>query len=173
MNFQSKRLIFRRLKESDREDYYDMMRNPNVMDPVPRPIMSRATSDENFEKHSTSDFDKTDIKVLAVVRHDSNEFIGVAAFLVNYEGEPEIGYRLREKHWGIGFGTEVCQALIDFGFNQMDYELITADVNTKNEKSVKILDKFLNRDKEFHNTADNCWDRKYVLLKSDWMNRNA
>lgn len=165
MNFQSQRLIFRRLLEVDREGYFDMMSNPNVMNPVPRPVMSKEESDENFNKHSTSDFNKTDIKPLAVLRKDTSEFIGLVAYLKNDEGDDEIGYRLCEKHWGIGFGTEICKELIDYGFSDLGFEKITADVNMANIRSVKILDKFFTPVREFMNVEDNCMDRRYEVFK--------
>lgn len=167
MNFQSERLIFRRLLEVDREGYFDMMSNPNVMNPVPRPVMSKEESDENFNKHSTSDFSKTDVKPLAVLRKDTSEFIGLVAYLKNDEGDDEIGYRLREKHWGIGFGTEICKELIDYGFSDLGFEKITADVNMGNIRSVKILDKFFTPVREFMNVEDNCMDRRYEVFKKD------
>ena len=165
MNFQSQRLFFRRLIESDREGYFDMMNNPKVMDPIPRPVMSRKESDDNFDKHSTSDFQKGGPIVLAVVRKDSDEFIGLAAYLMNDENDHEIGYRLREKHWGVGFGTEVCRAFIDHGFKQLKFDRITADVNVANLQSVKILEKFFQMEREFQNEKDNCLDRRYSLSR--------
>ena len=167
MNFSSKRLLFRRLQESDREGYFEMMNNPKVMDPIPRPIMLRKESDANFMKHMKSDFTAEDAKVLALVRKDSNEFIGIAAYLVNDEGDQEIGYRLCEKHWRMGFGSETCETLIDYGFSNLGYDKITADVNTENLISVKILDKFFNRVREFHNAKDDCLDRRYEILRFD------
>ena len=43
----------------------------------------------------------------------------------------------------------------------------TADVDTKNKSSVKILEKFMSCSKEFFNESDNCIDRRYQVLKND------
>ena len=167
MIFQTKRLIIRPLKESDRIAFFDMMSNPNVMAPIPRPVMDKAESDTNFEKHLNA-APTSETKVRAIVTQQGNEFIGICAFLKNNNNEDEIGYRLREQFWGVGYGTETTKGLINYGFNELQMELITADVNTANENSVKILDKFFTRDFEFYNEEDQCTDRRYKLKKEDW-----
>ena len=50
---------------------------------------------------------------------------------------------------------------------------MTADVNIENTKSVKILDKFLIKQKEFFNQKDNCTDRRYKLTKENWIKKTG
>jgi len=165
--FQTKRLTIRLLKESDRTSFFDMMSNPKVMAPIPRPVMDKAESDTNFEKHLNAAL-TSDTKVWAITTKQGDEFIGICAYLKNNQNVDEIGYRLREQFWGNGYGTETTRGLINYGFNALQLELITADVNTANINSVKILDKFFTRDFEFYNEADQCTDRRYKLQKEDW-----
>ena len=75
---------------------------------------------------------------------------------------------MREKFWRKGFGTEIAKGLISFGFDKMKMKMkkITADVDTKNLNSVKILEKFMSSRKEFFNESDNCVDRRYEILKN-------
>lgn len=168
MIFETERLTFRPLRPDDREAYYLMMSNPNVMNPIPRSVMDRKTSDEHFEKHLGATQD-SETKVLAMDSKSGDTFVGISAYLKNDQSEDEIGYRLREKHWGIGYGTEIAKGLIDHGFTKLNFKLITADVNTANERSVKILDKFFNRDIEFYNTEDECTDRRYRITNVEWL----
>lgn len=167
MIFRTERLTIRPLKETDRTAFFDMMSNRNVMAPIPRPVMDKAESDTNFEKHLNALL-TSDTKVMAIETKDGNAFIGICAFLKNNNNQDEIGYRLREQFWGIGYGTETTEGLINYGFNALQMELITADVDTANVNSVKILDKFFTRDFEFYNEADQCTDRRYKLKKEDW-----
>ena len=51
MIFETERLKIRSLKESDRTPCFNMMSNPNVPSPITLPIMDKAESDTNFEKH--------------------------------------------------------------------------------------------------------------------------
>jgi len=168
MIFQTERLSIRALKESDRDAWFIMMNNPNVMSSIPQPIMDRATSDTHFDLHlNASTTSKT--KVWAILTKADDNFIGIAAYLKNNNNEDEIGYRLLEQFWGVGYGTETARGLISYGFNNLKLELITADVNTANGKSVKILDQLFTRDIEFYNKKDQCNDRRYKLKKEDWL----
>lgn len=168
MIFETDRLIVRQLKESDQSAYFDMMSNSNVMRLIPSEIMSKDESDKHLAQFIKNYDDQTGPKVWAIELKAENEFIGLCAFLKNNENEDEIGYRLREKHWGVGYGTEITKGLIDFGFKQMKTDIITADVYVDNLRSVKILEKFFKRDIEFFNTEDKCMDRRYKLSRKEW-----
>ena len=166
--FETDRLIIRNLRENDSDDYFDMMGNPNVMNLIPRDVMSRKESDKHMNKFINSEQILTETKVWGIETKNKNEFIGLCAFLKNNENEDEIGYRLREKYWRKGFGTEITKGLIKYGFEELEMEKITADVATENLNSVKILDKFMIKTKEFFNEEDNCIDRRYEVLKNNW-----
>lgn len=168
MEIQTERLLFRRLQDKDRDDYFDMMSNPNVMNPVPLPIMSRIESDLSFDEHKLADFIVSDKIILAVNTKLENTFIGVAAYLTNDEGDPEIGFRLREKFWNKGYGSEIATTLVEYGFSEMKYHIITADVNSVNSPSIKILEKNMRFSHEFWSEQDQCFDRRYVISFNEW-----
>lgn len=168
--FQTQRLIIRSLQEDDRESYFDMMNNPNVMNPIPLEVMDRKSSDLSFETHLKANQNSTK-RVWAIDTKNGEQFIGIAAYLKNSKNEDEIGYRLREQFWGVGYGTEVAKGLINYGFSALNLELITADVNLTNERSVKILDKFFKKDFEFYNEREKCTDRRYKITKDEWENQ--
>ena len=53
----------------------------------------------------------------------------------------EIYYSLIPSFWGKGLGTEVAQGLVNFGFNYLRLHRIEAGVATKNNRSIKVLEK--------------------------------
>jgi RimJ/RimL family protein N-acetyltransferase len=59
--------------------------------------------------------------------------------------------------------------MINYSFNVLKIEKITADVWVNNIPSAKVLSKFLKPVKEFYNKNDDCTDRRYELLKKDWI----
>ena len=59
--------------------------------------------------------------------------------------------------------------MIEYCFNKLGLKTLTADVNTQNIGSVKILDKFFEPVREFYNERDKCTDRRYVLEKENWL----
>lgn len=169
MIFETDRLIIRQLQESDQSAYFDMMGNPNVMSLIPREIMSKNESDKHLVEFIKTYDHQSGLRIWAIELKSEKEFIGLCAFLKNNKNEDEIGYRLREKYWGIGYGTEITRGLIDFGFNNLGTDLITADVYVDNLRSVKILEKFFKKDIEFFNAEDNCLDRRYKLTRKEWL----
>lgn len=155
MIFETERLIIRALKTTDSAAFFDMMGNPNVMNPIPQKVMTKAESDSKLYELMT--FEKaSNKKVWSLIEKKSTNFIGICGLLINNDGENEIAYRLRENYWGNGYGTEIAKGLINYGFNTLDFDLITADVYVKNVKSIKILDKFFSKQSEFFNQNDNC-----------------
>jgi ribosomal-protein-alanine N-acetyltransferase len=166
--FDTERLLIRTLKEEDSEYYFDMMGNPNVMNPIPRQVMTRE-SNNHLAICLKKVQNTSGTKVWAVELKTEKKFIGICAFLKNNENIDEIGYRLREKYWKKGFGTELTVGILKYGFEQMKMNEITADVDTRNLNSIKILEKFMKVKKEFFNRADNCIDRRYEVNKHNWL----
>src|SRR5262245_41635177 len=54
----------------------------------------------------------------------------------------EIGFALRQTHWGKGLGGEVLAAMIDFVFTTLDLYRIEADVDPRNARSLKLLERY-------------------------------
>jgi ribosomal-protein-alanine N-acetyltransferase len=168
MIFETERLYARRLEKNDEVAFFELMSNPNVMNPIPQKPFDKAESISKLtdlillEKSS-------DTKIWSLCIKGCNDLIGICGVLKNDENEDEIAYRIIETFWGNGYGTEIAKGLIDFCFVQMKSELITADVCVENVKSVKILNKFFTIQKEFYNAEDNCVDRRYIMKKENWL----
>ena len=70
-------------------------------------------------------------------------------FVIEHEGRvigkagcwrlPEIGYILHPAYWGQGFAAEACRAAIAHIFATYDLYAITADVDPRNEASLRLL----------------------------------
>ncbi|MCK4561514.1 MAG: GNAT family N-acetyltransferase [Flavobacteriaceae bacterium] len=166
--FETERLIIRQLKAIDKIAFFDMMGNPNVMKPIPQNVFSKEESDEKLIElisYYKSNFEK---KIWAISLKDNTELIGLCGLIINNENNNEIAYRLREKFWNYGYGTEIAKGLINYGFEKLNFKLITADAFISNKNSIKIIEKFMVFDKEFYNEKDQCIDRRYKLSKSNW-----
>jgi ribosomal-protein-alanine N-acetyltransferase len=169
MIFQTTRLSIRKLTELDTDNFFDMMGNSKVMNPVPRTAMTRAESDAKLallielEPNSST-------TVWAMTVKGNDEFIGLCGFLKNDENQDELAYRLREKYWGVGYGTEVAKGLLTYGFEEKNFPVIIGDVYIENIPSIKILEKFMTAGTEFFNESDQCMDRRYTVSKTEFLN---
>lgn len=53
----------------------------------------------------------------------------------------EVGYALHRGHWGRGYMNEALQALLAFGFGELDLHRIEADVDPRNGASTGALER--------------------------------
>jgi ribosomal-protein-alanine N-acetyltransferase len=166
MIFETQRLFVRRLEENDHLPFFEMMSDPRVMDLIPQKVFNEASS--NIELARLMSVEKlSDTKIWSLCKKENKEMIGICGLLKNDEKQDEIAYRLLEKFWGKGYGTEITKGLIEYCFTNMNSDLVTADVWVENIRSVKILEKYFTAQKEFFNAHDNCTDRRYVLKKEN------
>ncbi len=162
MIFKTQRLTIRPFHLLDLELLYDIMSNPIVMDALPRPIKTKEETEETLNQFIQLE-KTTETKWWCITEVENDHLIGLCGFKQNEKNEAEIGYCLNEQFWGKGYGTEVVEDLIKYGFNQLQLPKITADVTKTNDKSVKILEKFMKLEKEFYNESDQCMDCRYFV----------
>ena len=111
----------------------------------------------------------------AITCSTSGQVLGTCGFH-NHKPEhfrAEMGYELGRAHWGQGLMTEAIQAILAYGFKNLDYNRVEAFVNYGNDYSTRLLERNgfhldgLLRQYEFNR-------RKFVdqycysLLKADW-----
>ncbi|MFT3693419.1 MAG: GNAT family protein [Kofleriaceae bacterium] len=88
----------------------------------------------------------------------------------------ELGYWLGAEHWGAGYATEACEALIDFGFTSLGLTRIYAQVLEGNRASCHVLEK-LGMMKEGIRRAHIRKGKRmldvtlYGILKDEWRSR--
>ena len=142
MIFETQRLTVRLLNKNDGDLFFELMSNPNVMNPIPQKIFTRKESDAKLAE-LISKVETSNTIIWSLTESGNNKLIGICGFLKNDENDDEMAYRLIERYWGKGFGTEIAKGLIDYSFEKLKVNKITADVNIENIKSSKILEKFM------------------------------
>ena len=80
-------------------------------------------------------------KMWDMVRLEDDQVIGALGYHSWYEKHrrAEIGYAVHEPYRRQGYMTEALQAVIDYGFNEMDLNRIEALVGPDNEASLKLV----------------------------------
>ncbi len=172
--FETKRLTVNILKEKDKDVFIELLSDPRIIDPAPHQKTDLEKVIKKFELNLTP-FKvpkKNKDNIWGVFEKGNLEMIGIGAILTNNDGDWELGYRFRVKHWGKGFGTELASGMVKFCFKKLNFEKITADVDIKNIASVKILEKIMRPVKEFNNEEDLCIDRRYELEKENWQQQH-
>lgn len=170
MIFQTNRLLIRKLTRTDKELFFELMGNPNVMNPIPRKTLSKPESDKRLEEFIRLEAFENN-KIWCLTAKGNSDLIGVCGF-VESEGSFEMAYSLRETCWKNGFGGEIAKGLIEYGFEKLNLDKIIAEVNIENLYSLKILDGLMTPMHDTINTQDNCTDRYYELLKENWKKKH-
>ena len=143
--FETSRLHIRELRDADLLEFHEMQSDDVVM---------RFTTGHGFDKEENrrqlqtciASYTKpnNDFWVWAIIRTSDDRFLGTCAIVSSREG-PEIGYRLLRKYFGLGYGQEVCNALIDYGIQAQRLQTLVAYADIRNVASVKILDRSILR----------------------------
>jgi Acetyltransferases, including N-acetylases of ribosomal proteins len=176
----SNRLIFREFEVADYNYYCSIFSNEQVMKYAYYDCMRNNEElfrgfseviDLNKVKHNRREYD------FAVFRKDDNIFIGTALILVSYRGDiplnGEIGYFLIPDFWGMGYATEIANAMTGYCFEKLNLHRVIASCNVNNPNSEKIMKKIgMQKEGEFRKARfkDGHWDNelKYGILKEEW-----
>ena len=115
-----------------------------------------------------------------VERKDDGQLLGTCTLFHLDPGnaKAELGYGLGSAHWGKGYMSEALTALLDFAFGTLRLRRLEADVDPRNENSLRILDKLgFHREgllRERWNVAGEIQDTVFCgLLAKDWQGRTG
>lgn len=77
----------------------------------------------------------------AIVERAGGELIGSIALKDIARGEAEVGYWIGVPHWGRGYASEACRALVEFAFAGLHLRRLHASHLTRNPQSGRVLRK--------------------------------
>lgn len=173
---ETERLILREFRESETEGVFELDSNPEVYKYLGKNPITTYKQAEDIITFFEEQYKERGIGRFAAFEKASGEFIGWSGLKLN-TGEKEalngftnfidIGYRFIPRFWGKGYASESAFACLDFGFKQMNYDIIYGAADVENIGSNKILQKiglqFIN---QFgYKGVDVNW---YELKKSDY-----
>jgi RimJ/RimL family protein N-acetyltransferase len=114
---------------------------------------------------------------LAVCLNGSGSFIGdIGMHFPGHDEEAGIGYTLAPSCWGRGYMAEALQAVIDYLFRVQARHRVTASVDPRNQRSVRVLER-LGMRLEAHYVQSEILDGQpvddclYAMLREEWENR--
>ena len=144
---ETERLILRNFVEEDFERLFLLDSNPEVMKYIGMPPLSKVEESKEVVKMIMNQYDENGVGRLAAIEKESGLLIGWSGLKLNtsevngYQNFYELGYRFLPEKWGKGFATESGKASLDFGFNDLNAEIIYAYAHSENHASNHILTK--------------------------------
>jgi len=144
MRLETERLMLRRWRSRDREQFAQMNADPIVMEHFPG-VLSRAESD-SFADQIDAHFEKHGFGLWAVELSAKVDFIGyvglsVPRFDAHFMPAAEVGWRLDKAHWGQGFATEAARAAVADGFRRIGLAEIVSFTVPANTRSIRVMER--------------------------------
>jgi RimJ/RimL family protein N-acetyltransferase len=139
---ETERLVLRRWKERDREEFAALNADPEVMEHFPG-VLSAEESDQMLRRIDRQ-FVEFGFGLWAVDIKWAEKFIGfcglaVPTFQTHFTPAVEIGWRFARDEWGNGYATEAARAALDFGFEQAALDEILSWTIPANERSQGVM----------------------------------
>ena len=173
---ETQRLLLREVEYTDEMDLFEMDSDPEVHLFIENNPVKSIDEITKVIDMLRVQYKENGIARWAVIDKLTNECVGWSG--LKYFNQPlnthnnfyELGYRFKKKHWGKGFATESSQAILDYGFKNLNTDVIFAITDPKNVNSKKVLAKI---GFEFKETFDYEGDPTdwFELKKTTWENK--
>lgn len=138
-NIETERLLLRSFQENDAEAFFTCCQNPNL------------GNNAGWAPHKTLNESREILHnafigqegIWAVTLKDTQQLIASIGIVPDPKREnPQVrmlGYWLDEAYWGKGYMSEAVQAVLNYGFNELQLSLITANCYPHNKRSQQVL----------------------------------
>lgn len=147
MKLETERLILRALEEADFERMFLMDSDPEVMKYIGVPPLTDINESKEVIQMIRKQYEENGVGRLAVVEKESGLVVGWSGLKLltkavnGYQNVLELGYRFVPESWGKGYATESGIASLDYGFHELNAEVIYAYAHSEHEASNHILRK--------------------------------
>jgi len=169
------RLRLRPLQTSDSEAMFAIYSDPEVMRYWSTPPWSSIDEARKIIGQDATALPDGKHLRLGIGIAETGQFIGMCS-LFDFDQQSQrcmIGYGMSRHHWGSGYMHEALVALINYGFGELGFRRIEADIDPRNTGSAKSLQR-LGFVKEGHlrerwKVGDEISDSDlYGLLRREW-----
>ncbi|WP_422486436.1 GNAT family N-acetyltransferase [Gudongella sp. DL1XJH-153] len=172
------RLIIRRFKLSDLNDFYEYARDPAV-GPDAGWDYHRSKDESLFILHK---FSKSN-DIWAIELKENSKVIGSIGLHRDKKRENKsarmMGYVINAKYWGQGYATEASKRLVRYAFDVLKVDIISAYHYPHNERSKAVIIKCGFSYEGTLKCATVTYDGKvydelcYSITKDEYLNRHA
>lgn len=133
MLFSTERLIIRKFTPDDYNDLADILTDVEVTYFEPYETFTREACVQEAINFSNSN------EFYAVVLN--NKVIGKIYFSDKGFGSYEIGYTFNKHYQGMGYAYESTIGMIKYAFSSLGVRRIFAEIDTRNEKSIRLVER--------------------------------
>jgi len=168
--FQTDRLILRRFTEADAGLLLSLNSDPEVLRYLHEPLLEDEEHSLTILRTVIFPQYENNLGRWAIHTKENNEFIGWCGLKYRADlDEIDLGYRFKKSSWGNGYATEAARKTLNFGFKELELEVITGRAHIENIASQNVLQKigmkFIGE-----GITDDCPVRTYMAMRPDVIN---
>ncbi|MEE9431259.1 MAG: GNAT family N-acetyltransferase [Melioribacteraceae bacterium] len=140
---ETERLFLRKLEYADKRDIFEYANIPESSKYLPWDVHESEMDTLDFLNITYDRYNNDKAASWGIELKSSRKIIGTAGFATldkeNFSGE--IGYVISKDFWDKGYATEAGNAILKFGFEQMQLNRIEARCHIDNKGSARVLEK--------------------------------
>ena len=167
---ETKRLLFRKIEQSDFDNLKNIISDPETMKFYPKPYDDNGV--QRWIDWCLACYEKRGFGLFAIILKDGNIFIGDCGItLQNINGKEvfEIGYHINKKYWNKGYASEASQFMKDYFFTNTLYTEVYSYMNKLNYQSRRVAEKNgMTLIEEY--IEDDVLHTVYKITKEQWEN---
>lgn len=171
VHLETDRLILRPIVVSDTHDLFELDADPEVHRYLGNEPLSHINQIAPIIEHIQRQYESVGYGRLAVTLKSDGSFLGWSGlkYETGVRSFPyvDLGYRFKRSCWGNGYATESAEASLDWGFTNLNTDIICAATELENKASVNILSKLQFSEKETF-TFESKPHRWFELAKHNW-----
>jgi ribosomal-protein-alanine N-acetyltransferase len=137
------RLRLRWLTTADVPALFEIFGDPEVCRYWSRPALRTEAEARQLQQEIVHGWTSRTLSQWGIATRGDDSVIGTCT-LTSFSLEhrrAEIGFALRRGAWGNGFMREAIHALLNHAFESLDLRRIEADVDPRNVRSIRVLDR--------------------------------
>jgi RimJ/RimL family protein N-acetyltransferase len=175
---ETERLWLREIYPEDDAGLFELDSNPEVHRYLGNNPVSNIEQIRQVIQYIRQQYLDNGIGRWAIIEKNTNHFVGWTGLKLvrdkvnNHQNYYDLGYRLIQKYWGLGYATESARASLDYGFHQLNIPVIYAAADSGNLASKNVLRKMGFRHVEFFE-QDGILTDWLELTKPEWLTINS
>jgi len=159
ITIETKRLKLRKLTFNDVDAIFTHLKSDErVTDNLVKGVHLDVEETYAMVKEIIDEYDNLSFYSWGMEIIESGELIGLIDIynLNSEESKCEVGYSIGYNWWNNGYGTEALEAVVNFAFNNLKVDIISATHNLDNPASGRIMEKVgMKKDCEIKNMITN------------------
>jgi ribosomal-protein-alanine N-acetyltransferase len=151
---ETNRLLLRHQVIADLDDLWALYCDPEITKYIPDAPRSREEAQQELEWHMNGHPRFPELGLWATIHKETGKFIGRCGLLpwaIDGQNEVEVAYTISRSYWGQGLATEAAQAILQYGFEQLNLTRLICLIDEENMASQKVAAKMgMKFEKEGH-----------------------